>query len=415
MASDWRIWLNRRFGGRWPLLLGLTLAAVLSILAGVPLWQASLAWFVLSGLALVADEAPEPAPRSSAVAAEERQQQDPLIQIGATLNALDTAALVLDPRANVLFQNEASDRLFGPLPLGVHLSTRVRSPAVLDIVHETLATGKPNQIEHAERLPSQQVFSVRVLPIGLRAGVSGGPLYLLCFRDISELRRLDRMRSDFVANASHELRTPLASLRGFIETLQGPAKSDPKAQERFLSIMLDQSTRMSRLVDDLLSLSRLELKANVAPEGRVDLVPLLSHVRDALLPLAEDLGVEITLHLPPAPVEVTGDRDELVQVFENLMENACKYGQEGKRVDVYLTSADPGPVEVAIEDHGPGIPSEHVPRLTERFYRVSVADSRSKKGTGLGLAIVKHILTRHRARLIVSSEVGKGSRFTVRF
>jgi two-component system phosphate regulon sensor histidine kinase PhoR len=283
------------------------------------------------------------------------------------------------------------------------------------MVRETLATGKPNQVEHAERLPSQQVYIVRIAPIQLHGRDEQGQLYLLCFRDISELRRLDQMRSDFVANASHELRTPLASLRGFIETLQGPAKSDPKAHERFLSIMLDQSTRMSRLVDDLLSLSRLELKANVAPEGKVDLVPLLSHVRDSLVPLAQDLGVAVNLHLPASPVEVTGDRDELVQVFENLVENACKYGQEGERVEVYLKPADAGSVEVTIEDFGPGIPSEHVPRLTERFYRVSVADSRSKKGTGLGLAIVKHILTRHRARLIVTSEVGMGSRFTVRF
>jgi two-component system phosphate regulon sensor histidine kinase PhoR len=283
------------------------------------------------------------------------------------------------------------------------------------MVRETLSTDKPNQIEHAERLPSQQVFLARIAPIEMPSAQRSERVYLLSFRDISELRRLDRMRSDFVANASHELRTPLASLRGFIETLQGPAKSDPKAQERFLAIMLDQATRMSRLVDDLLSLSRLELKANLAPEGTVDLVPLLSHVRDSLVPLAEDLGVEIDLHLPPAPVEVTGDRDELVQVFENLIENACKYGQEGERVDVYLTSSDPGPVEVTVQDHGPGIPLEDVPRLTERFYRVSVTDSRSKKGTGLGLAIVKHILTRHRARLVVSSEVGRGSRFTVRF
>jgi two-component system phosphate regulon sensor histidine kinase PhoR len=223
------------------------------------------------------------------------------------------------------------------------------------------------------------------------------------------------MRSDFVANASHELRTPLASLRGFIETIQGPARGDPKAQQRFLGIMLDQTTRMSRLVDDLLSLSRLELKSHIAPDQKVDLIPLLGHVRDSLLPLAGDLDVEINLHLPAGKAEVLGDRDELVQVFENLIENACKYGQEGKVVDVTLANQPGQAVEVSVSDKGPGIPAEHVPRLTERFYRVSVEDSRSKKGTGLGLAIVKHILTRHRARLIVKSEVGKGTDFTVRF
>ena len=172
---------------------------------------------------------------------------------------------------------------------------------------------------------------------------------------------------------------------------------------------------MSRLVDDLMSLSRLELKSHIAPDQTVDLKPLIGHVRDALLPLADDLGVEIRTHLPDGKVEVLGDRDELVQVFENLIENACKYGQEGKFVDVHLRNGPAEPVEVSVVDRGPGIPAEHVPRLTERFYRVSVTDSRSKKGTGLGLAIVKHILTRHRARLLVKSEVGKGSEFTVRF
>jgi two-component system phosphate regulon sensor histidine kinase PhoR len=243
----------------------------------------------------------------------------------------------------------------------------------------------------------------------------GDAYYILSFRDISELSRIDRMRSDFVANASHELRTPLASLRGFIETMQGPAREDPKAQERFLSIMLDQATRMSRLVDDLLSLSRLELRSHIAPDQRVDLVPLIGHVRDSLLPLASDVGVTINLHAPEGIVEVEGDRDELVQVFENLIENACKYGQDGKIVDVWIRNEAGKPVEVSVQDYGPGIPAEHVPRLTERFYRVSVADSRSKKGTGLGLAIVKHILTRHRARLIVRSELDKGTDFTVRF
>lgn len=413
MASEWGSWLNKRFGGAWPLLVALSLVGALSVIAGVPLWQAALGWFVLAGLALVGDRDTQTV--MVPAAAEEPTPHDPVEEIAATLDALETPALLLDSEANVVFQNRSSDRLLGALPLGAHVSARLRSPAILDMLRETLATGSPNQIEHAERLPSQQVYIVRIAPIELRRHEQRGQLYLLCFRDISELRRLDRMRSDFVANASHELRTPLASLRGFIETLQGPAKSDPKAHERFLSIMLDQSTRMSRLVDDLLSLSRLELKANVAPEGRVDLVPLLSHVRDSLVPLAQDLGVEVNLHLPAEPVEVTGERDELVQVFENLVENACKYGQEGKRVDVYLKAPEEGSIEVTIEDFGPGIPSEHVPRLTERFYRVSVADSRSKKGTGLGLAIVKHILTRHRARLIVTSEVGSGSRFTVRF
>ncbi|NBB49705.1 phosphate regulon sensor histidine kinase PhoR [Rhizobium sp. CRIBSB] len=355
----------------------------------------------------------EPVVAAPAVATPE-QPVDPLPVVLASLDAIDMPIFVLNAEAELIAQNGAADRVFGSLAVGLHVSTRWRSPGILDMIRETTETGAPNQIEHSERLPSERVYIVRVAPV--EAGVARGlPLFLLSFRDISELRRLDRMRSDFVANASHELRTPLASLRGFIETMQGPARDDAKAKERFLAIMLDQANRMSRLVDDLLSLSRLELKAHLPPDQRVELAPILGHVRDSLAPLAAELGVEITLDLPEEKVEVMGERDELVQVFENLMENACKYGQDGKRVEVSLRNDPGGAIEVSVRDHGPGIPAEHVPRLTERFYRVSIEDSRSKKGTGLGLAIVKHILTRHRARLVVKSELGKGSDFIVRF
>ncbi|EKF57790.1 histidine kinase [Agrobacterium albertimagni AOL15] len=339
---------------------------------------------------------------------------DPLPLILASLDGLDMPIFVLSPEAELVAQNQAAEKVFGELVAGLHVSTRWRSPGILDMIRETTETSQPNQIEHSERHPSERVYVVRVAPIDAdkAAGVS---YFLLSFRDISELRRLDRMRSDFVANASHELRTPLASLRGFIETMQGPARDDAKAKDRFLAIMLDQANRMSRLVDDLLSLSRLELKAHVAPDQSVELAPILGHVRDSLAPLAAELGVEIRLDLPEEKIEVLGERDELVQVFENLIENACKYGQDGEVVEVALRRDPGGATEVSVRDHGPGIPAEHVPRLTERFYRVNVEDSRSKKGTGLGLAIVKHILTRHRARLIVRSELGEGSVFTVRF
>jgi two-component system phosphate regulon sensor histidine kinase PhoR len=350
----------------------------------------------------------------SAGEGEETISEGLIAGVRAGLAVLDTPVFILDRNASVLFENGAAERAFGALPVGSHISGRLRSPGLLDVIRETIANGQPNQIEHSERLPSERVFIVRIAPANVPEG-SGAPFYILSFRDVSELRRIDRMRSDFVANASHELRTPLASLRGFIETMQGPARNDPKAQERFLAIMLDQANRMSRLVDDLMSLSRLELRANIAPDQKVDLVPLIGHVRDALLPLASELEVQINLHMPEGKVEVPGDRDELVQVFQNLVENACKYGQEGKVVDVWLRNEAGNPVEVSVIDRGPGIPAEHVPRLTERFYRVSVADSRSKKGTGLGLAIVKHILTRHRARLLVRSELDKGTDFTVRF
>jgi two-component system phosphate regulon sensor histidine kinase PhoR len=407
--------LSKRTRRALPLLLLLSLVAMVAILAGLEWPWVLVGW---TSLALVATVSMPAQPAIAVVPDVETDEpaDDPLPLIGATLGALDMPVFVVGEDVIVLYQNKAAEKTFGVLAPGSHLSALLRSPGILDMVRETIATDEPNQIEHSERLPSERVFILRVAPVNLGQPVApSGKLYVLSFRDVSELRRIDRMRSDFVANASHELRTPLASLRGFIETMQGPARADQAAKERFLGIMFDQATRMSRLVDDLLSLSRLELKSHIAPDQTVDLRPLICHVRDALVPLADDLGVEIRMHMPEGKVEVLGDRDELVQVFENLIENACKYGQEGKVVDVFLRNEPSMSIEVSVVDRGPGIPAEHVPRLTERFYRVSVADSRSKKGTGLGLAIVKHILTRHRARLIVKSEIGKGTEFTVRF
>jgi two-component system phosphate regulon sensor histidine kinase PhoR len=398
------------------MLLLVSLIAVLALAEGIGKGVVATIWLVVVLVAMlrspmvVEAEAPPPAEPPPV------DTEGLLLPLAAGLAALDMPVLVIGSDASLVLQNPAAEKALGAFPVGAHISAKLRSPGILDMVRETIATKTPNQIEHSERLPSERVYIVRIAPIELpKSALDMRTFFLLSFRDISELRLIDRMRSDFVANASHELRTPLASLRGFIETIQGPARNDLKAQARFLGIMFDQTTRMSRLVDDLLSLSRLELKSHIAPDQKVDLVPLLGHVRDSLLPLANDLDVSINMHLPAGKVEVLGDRDELVQVFENLIENACKYGQEGKVVEVSLRSEPDQAVEVTVSDNGPGIPAEHVPRLTERFYRVSVEDSRSKKGTGLGLAIVKHILTRHRARLIVKSEVGRGTNFTVRF
>jgi two-component system phosphate regulon sensor histidine kinase PhoR len=415
--TPWTGRLMARISQQSFVLLVALAVAFIAVTAGMNGWGV-LGLLVIMVLAILCASGPRPrvpvAPPADEM--EEPASRSLLPEVSATLSALDIPVMVIASDASVLFQNRAAEKAFGEVVIGAHMSARLRSPGILDMVRETIVTNAPNQIEHSERLPSERVYIVRSSPIELGAESGNGErLFMLAFRDISEVRRLDRMRSDFVANASHELRTPLASLRGFIETIQGPAKNDFKAQERFLGIMFDQTTRMSRLVDDLLSLSRLELKSHIAPDEKVDLVPLLGHVRDALLPLAKDVGVDILLHLPEGKAEVLGDRDELVQVFENLMENGCKYGQEGKTVEVFLKSSPGSPVEVTVVDKGPGIPAEHVPRLTERFYRVNIEDSRSKKGTGLGLAIVKHILTRHRARLIVKSEVGKGTSFTVRF
>ena len=392
----------------WPLGTGAAIALA-AIPAGVQPWQAVIGYGALAASLLVSSASG----RAARSLAEEKAAK--AVQFDyAVIEAIDLPTIVFDRETSVVCQNAAAKALIGAYPDRASLSARIRSPAILDLVARVIARGLPESVEHSERVPSERWHEVRVALVSADRD-SGEKLFVLTYRDLTEARRMDRMRTDFVANASHELRTPLASLMGFIETMQGPARNDEAARTRFFAIMLDQAQRMARLIDDLLSLSRLEMRAHVAPEGQVDLGHTLTHVVDSLKPMANDLGVAIETELPQEPIIVTGDVDELIQVFANLIENACKYGQTGKRVRISVANTDAVGPHVTVQDFGPGIAKEHVPRLTERFYRVDVETSRAKKGTGLGLAIVKHILTRHRARLVVRSTPGEGSAFTVKF
>jgi two-component system phosphate regulon sensor histidine kinase PhoR len=238
----------------------------------------------------------------------------------------------------------------------------------------------------------------------------------LLLHDLTAIRRSEQMRADFVANASHELRTPLAAVSGFIDTLRGHARNDEAARDQFLDIMSVEAARMRRLIDDLLSLTRIELNEHVPPQGRIALENVVRQAAAALAPLAEADHITVTIRsggeLPP----VAGDRDELVQLFQNLIHNAIKYGKEGGYVWVTLGqtgSGDESQVFASVRDDGDGIPPSAIPRLTERFYRVDVKRSREKGGTGLGLAIVKHIVSRHHGRLAIESPPGEGATFTV--
>jgi len=241
---------------------------------------------------------------------------------------------------------------------------------------------------------------------------------------MTAVKRSERMRADFVANASHELRTPLASLTGFIETLRGAAREDAAARERFLAIMAEQAQRMARLVDDLLSLSRIEMNEHLAPTERVDIEQVLRTVADTLEQRAAARDMRIVVDLPAGLPKVLGDADELAQVFQNLLDNAIKYSRRGTTIDVgahpsprFLPGVRPGErpaaLAITVRDHGEGIARDHLPRLTERFYRVDAARSRELGGTGLGLAIVKHIVSHHRGALDIDSELGEGTVFTV--
>lgn len=336
----------------------------------------------------------------------------------AIVDAMTDPTIVLSHETTVLHSSPGARELFANLRHGQALLQVSRNPELLAAVEAAAVDGSPRTAQLLERVPIERRLSVTISPLRGAEGEAGGPALLLVFRDISEEERLAQMRADFIANASHELRTPLTSLRGFIETLQGQARDDPTARRQFLEIMAVQAGRMTRLLDDLLSLSRLEMRVHVPPRGEVEVNGLVCEVVELLQPIASEAGIALTFAPAPARNRVRGDRDELVQVFQNLIQNAIKYGRPDGRVDVNVgrESGAPGAgdrVQVDVRDDGPGIPEEHLPRLTERFYRVDVAESRDKGGTGLGLAIVKHVLNRHQGQLRIRSQVGAGSTFTV--
>jgi two-component system, OmpR family, phosphate regulon sensor histidine kinase PhoR len=334
----------------------------------------------------------------------------------AVVAGLPDPVIALDSEGRVLSLNEHARALAPALRQGEPVSLALRMPELIEAISRALARGEDQRVEFSERGPIDRWFQAIIMPVRRDPALSKPDLVLMTFHDLTPLRRVEEMRADFVANASHELRTPLAALSGFIETLQGSARDDAKARERFLAIMREQAHRMARLIDDLLSLSRIELNAHRRPDTPVDLVPIVRQVVDSLETLARDRGVAVNVEAANA-LTVLGDRDELVRIFENLVENALKYGAPGKRVDIKLgasMSAENEPeAQVSIRDYGPGIAPEHLPRLTERFYRVDVKESRAQGGTGLGLALVKHILNRHRGRLTIESAPGAGASFNI--
>lgn len=333
----------------------------------------------------------------------------------ALLHRLPDPLMVVDAGGRVAFVNEAAEALVGKVSPGRHVATVLRSAPLIAAIESVTRDGVARSIEYAVPVPVQRNFSAYVAPVDGETETAR-KLYLVLLRDVTEARRVEAMRADFVAFASHELKTPLASLSGFIDTLRGHAKDDPEAREKFLTIMADQALRMRRLIEDLLSLSRIELREHVRPSDTVDLLGVVNDVTDGLSPVAEQNGVEIGVTAPAGLPKVLGDREELTQVVQNLADNALRYGRSGKRVDISLERAEKGGrpyIRLAVRDYGPGIAKEHLPRLTERFYRVDAAASRARGGTGLGLAIVKHIVNRHQGALQIESEIGEGSTFSV--
>jgi len=335
----------------------------------------------------------------------------------AVFAAIPDPLIAIDAQRRIVRANPAAAEFVGIVPEASDLAALLRNPAVLAAADAVLAGERTRVVDFVLSVPVERVMRARVARI---EGTSrGGAAAIVTLHDITALKAAEQMRADFVANAGHELKTPLASLVGFIETLLGPAQDDAAARERFLGIMRSEAGRMSRLVDDLLSLSRIELNEHVPPTSRVAIAALVEQVADVLQLRASERGIDLELALPDDLPDVLGDEDELAQVFQNLIDNAIKYGRPHSTVKIAADCLagtpgyNGGAVRIMVADQGEGIPSEHLPRLTERFYRVDNARSRELGGTGLGLAIVKHILNRHRGRLDISSTLGTGSTFTV--
>lgn len=334
----------------------------------------------------------------------------------SVLTAVPLPMISIAQNERVLAMNDQAQTLFGPGGIGRHYVTVLRQPALLDCVEEVLRLGHSRKVRYLTvEMTREATYEVTATPVpsGEAEGV------LLCFEDISEREQAGQIRRDFVANVSHELKTPLTAVHGFIETLKGAARDDAVARARFLNIMERETTRMNRLVNDLLSLSRVESEERMRPATKVDVVALVNSSVLTLRPVAAEADVTLEVRGHTAPVLVAGDGDQLVQVFTNLIMNAIKYGNSGKRIVIEITYSarelafrGPG-LLIDVIDFGEGFDPVHIPRLTERFYRVDNHRSREMGGTGLGLAIVKHIINRHRGRFRIESTPGQGSRFSV--
>ncbi len=338
------------------------------------------------------------------------QAEAQLANAEAVIAAVPDPLIMIDRQRRIVRSNAAAAEFIGPGAQPRDLAAALRNPVLLAAADAVLRGEPVRSVEFALSGPIERVLRAHFARVGEPA--LDGAAAILTLHDVTALKRSEQMRADFIANAGHELKTPLATLIGFIETLLGPAREDVVARERFLGIMREQAQRMARLVDDLLSLSHIEINEHVAPTDRVALAPVIDEVARGLELRAAERGIRIIRALPADLPEVQGDRDELAQIFQNLLDNAVKYGRPDSEIEV-SGAAVTELVRVAVADQGEGIPSEHLPRLTERFYRVDTARSRQLGGTGLGLAIVKHVVNRHRGRLDIQSTPGKGSTFTV--
>ncbi|MEM7717835.1 MAG: ATP-binding protein [Pseudomonadota bacterium] len=329
------------------------------------------------------------------------------------VSAIPFPVLLVDASGRIEATNDGARKLFGESIDARHYITVLRQPTLLDAVEQAVTRKTTTRAKYLTT-EARRDITLQATCAPLPSGQ-----VLISFEDRTHVEETFQMRRDFVANVSHELRTPLTALMGFIETLGGAAREDADARSRFLSIMEKEAGRMNRLVCDLLSLSRVEAEERIRPTSPVNLIGLASSVLHSLSPMAVAEGIRFQIDMPETEFTIPGDTDQLAQVVTNLVENAIKYSPSGSEVYVRVRAQSDHPVlredavVLSVKDKGEGIDEIHIPRLTERFYRIDAHRSREMGGTGLGLAIVKHIVNRHRGRLRIESKLGEGSCFSV--
>ena len=381
------------------------------------LFSCTLFWLYINSLRSFSDKDENLTGSGNFILNEELKES---LNIEKILEAIPSPLILVDQQGKITFANANSELLLPKiLKVGNHISSTFRSPIFLETLEKVLTQNENIKLNFDSNTTILKHIEVHFVQLPLDSYSRTGGTILMSLVDQSESKMVDQMRSDFVSNASHELRTPLASIIGFIETIKGHAKSDKENRELFLSLMHDQAIRMQRLVDDLLSLSKLELQEKSPPLKTCNVNKIINKITESFLPLAKKYKVKLVNNLPSNITNIIGDETQIHQLFSNLIENSLKYSGEKSTVKVELIKKQKhikiknNMIGIQIIDNGKGIPAEHIYRLTERFYRVNEDLSRQRQGTGLGLSIVKHILNRHQGELIIESKINEGSKFTV--